>query len=369
MGAPADAAGWLLFQAFGPPAPPPIDPQQAATNAVVLAFCWFTGIILGLSSSNLRREQLNYTLGTMGIMAHELRTPLATMQLIAEAVRNEAPRTAARAASGCSSSAAAAEPPGAQHEPPDRHADHQRAADAAGRRNAERISAAELVQKAIADYPFRSTRERQGVAVRCHGDFHFLGSSRLFSQVIDNLTKNALRSLAAASSPADPGDLLIEVGAQGSAGASSSPTTASAWTRPAASASSSPSSPPTAAPATASAWPSASGWCRRAGHHPGEVRRPPGRGLHHRAAGRPGQCKRRRPMTFPLFHSPGTVVFLDDDPDYLEMLALVLPRHWHLRLFLRPTDCIAHLLQEPPFWEADAWNQQQLIGSGARASR
>lgn len=66
-------------------------------------------------------------------------------------------------------------------------------------------------------------------------------------------------------------------------------------------------------------------------------------------------------MTFPLFHRPGTVVFLDDDPDYLEMLALVLPRHWHLRLFMRPTECIAHLLQEPPFWEADAWNQQQLV--------
>jgi CheY-like chemotaxis protein len=66
-------------------------------------------------------------------------------------------------------------------------------------------------------------------------------------------------------------------------------------------------------------------------------------------------------MTFPLFHRPGTVVFLDDDPDYLEMLALVLPRHWHLRLFMRPSECIGHLLQEPPFWEADAWNQQQLI--------
>ena len=66
-------------------------------------------------------------------------------------------------------------------------------------------------------------------------------------------------------------------------------------------------------------------------------------------------------MTFPLFHRPGTVVFLDDDPDYLEMLALVLPRHWHLKLFLRPAECISYLLQEPPFWEADAWNQQQLV--------
>jgi CheY-like chemotaxis protein len=66
-------------------------------------------------------------------------------------------------------------------------------------------------------------------------------------------------------------------------------------------------------------------------------------------------------MSFPLFHRPGTVVFLDDDPDYLEMLAMVLPRHWHVKLFLRPVECINYLQQEPPFWEADAWNQQQLI--------
>ncbi|MDP3760786.1 MAG: response regulator [Ramlibacter sp.] len=66
-------------------------------------------------------------------------------------------------------------------------------------------------------------------------------------------------------------------------------------------------------------------------------------------------------MNFSLFHRPGTLVFLDDDPDYLEMLALVLPRHWHVKLFTRPNECINYLQQEPPFWEADAWNQQQLI--------
>lgn len=66
-------------------------------------------------------------------------------------------------------------------------------------------------------------------------------------------------------------------------------------------------------------------------------------------------------MSFSLFQRPGTVVFLDDDPDYLEMLALVLPRHWHVKLFMRPQNCINYLQQEPPFWEADAWNQQQLV--------
>src|SRR3954447_5272364 len=69
-------------------------------------------------------------------------------------------------------------------------------------------------------------------------------------------------------------------------------------------------------------------------------------------------------MSFPLFHRPGAVVFLDDDPDYLEMLALVLPRQWHIELFVRPQECINYLQQEPPFWEADAWNQQQLVENG-----
>jgi signal transduction histidine kinase len=80
--------------------------------------------------------------------------------------------------------------------------------------HAERISAADLVKTAIANYPFRSTREREAVVVRVHDDFHFLGSRDLFAQVIANLIKNALRSLAAATSASRPGDLLIQVGAQ-----------------------------------------------------------------------------------------------------------------------------------------------------------
>lgn len=66
-------------------------------------------------------------------------------------------------------------------------------------------------------------------------------------------------------------------------------------------------------------------------------------------------------MTFPLFQRPGTVAILDDDPEYLEMLAMVLPAEWHVRLFLRPAEFVAHLERESPFWEADAWHQQQLI--------
>jgi two-component system CAI-1 autoinducer sensor kinase/phosphatase CqsS len=52
------------------------------------------------------------------------------------------------------------------------------------------------------------------VRVKIHGDFAFHGSHALFSQVIDNLVKNALRSLAAGSSATQPGDIAIDVGVQ-----------------------------------------------------------------------------------------------------------------------------------------------------------
>ena len=54
-------------------------------------------------------------------------------------------------------------------------------------------------------------------------------------------------------------------------------------------------------------------------------------------------------MSFPLYQSPGTIVFLDDDLEYLHMLALVMPENWHVRLFQRPQTCINYLQQEPPF--------------------
>jgi two-component system CAI-1 autoinducer sensor kinase/phosphatase CqsS len=203
-------AAWLAFNAFGP-AVPPLSGEQIATSVIVLGFSWYMALMLGLSSSNLRREQINYTLATMGIMAHELRTPLATMSLIGDAVRNEA-----KAQPG--GDPARLELLGTRLHTLVRNMNHQIDTQIANARilrlprHKEVISAAELVQGALRDYPYRSTRERESVTLQVHADFRFRGSHALFSQVIDNLVKNALRSLAAATTASKPGDLLIEIG-------------------------------------------------------------------------------------------------------------------------------------------------------------
>lgn len=66
-------------------------------------------------------------------------------------------------------------------------------------------------------------------------------------------------------------------------------------------------------------------------------------------------------MPFPLYHRPGAVVFLDDDPDYLEMLADVMPANWHVRLMLRPVACIESLVGEIASLELDRWSQQEMV--------
>lgn len=66
-------------------------------------------------------------------------------------------------------------------------------------------------------------------------------------------------------------------------------------------------------------------------------------------------------MSLNLFHCPASIAFLDDDQDYLQMLGLMLPERWNVRLYTRVDDCLAALEHETAAWEADAWTQQQII--------
>jgi CheY-like chemotaxis protein len=56
---------------------------------------------------------------------------------------------------------------------------------------------------------------------------------------------------------------------------------------------------------------------------------------------------------FNLSLSPAGVVFLDDDPDFLETLALALPRVWHAEFHLRPTPLLARLQADAGGWQAE----------------
>lgn len=184
-------------------------------NLVVILFSWGVGLLLGASSANLRRVRLLNTLSTMGVMAHELRTPLSTVNLLADVLRNLAqldmPDMSESKRAKVLDLAARL-----QHlvRNMNRQIDTQISNAQLMRlpREQARISAAALVQDVVAEYPYRSSRERDCVRVKIQQDFSFLGSPALFSQVLNNLLKNALHALASTSTAPAPGDLRLDVG-------------------------------------------------------------------------------------------------------------------------------------------------------------
>jgi two-component system, CAI-1 autoinducer sensor kinase/phosphatase CqsS len=203
---------WLLFLALGPHGMQ-VPPEQVPVNAVVIAFCWSAALLLGISSANLRREHLKHTLTTIGIMAHELRTPLATMSLVGDAMRPDpqsGPRSDADEKLGKLSQRLHALVRNMNHQI-DSQIANARLNHLQGHR--ELVSAATVVREIVHNYPYRNQRERECVVVQVRRDFAFRSSRALFGQVIDNLLKNALKALAASSRAASPGDLTIEIGA------------------------------------------------------------------------------------------------------------------------------------------------------------
>lgn len=201
----------LLFRELVPGGPL-IFTAAHATDAVVIAFCWGSALLLGVSSASLRREQLAHTLATMGIMAHELRTPLSTAALIGDAVQMEAERQPQHPG------AAQLEKLGQRLHMLVRNMNYQLDTQIANAkllqlpRYTEKVSASELVHDVVANFPYAANRQRDCVTVTIHDDFVFLSSYTQFSQVLGNLIKNALHSLMAADSRYPPGALHIEVG-------------------------------------------------------------------------------------------------------------------------------------------------------------
>ena len=180
-------------------------------NLILIGFALIMSLMLGMSGANLRRVRLINTLSTMGVMAHELRTPLATVNLVGDVLRGLA-----------------------QHDVPEpkrkkleelslrlqnlvrsmnRQIDTQISNAQLLRlpRPTTHLSAFELVQDVIGQYPFRSPRERENVHLALDEDFSFLGSKAQFSQVLVNLIKNALHSVAATGRSPSPDDLRIVV--------------------------------------------------------------------------------------------------------------------------------------------------------------
>jgi two-component system, CAI-1 autoinducer sensor kinase/phosphatase CqsS len=189
-----------------------------SAQGVVLFFAWASALELAISSANQRRKRLENSLTTMGIIGHELRTPLATLSLLVDALRGAASKKTLHidhtqieeiVARMCALSRTM-----------NRQIDMQIANSSLLRLSVgkEEISADSMVRSAMTQYPFKTRREQEVVDVFVLSDFDFLGSQHLFEQVILNLVKNAYRAVALTQRPFRYADVHIEVTGVGKKG-------------------------------------------------------------------------------------------------------------------------------------------------------
>jgi two-component system, CAI-1 autoinducer sensor kinase/phosphatase CqsS len=193
-------------------------PHFPTDSAAVLGFCFVVAIAFGASHANLRRERLRHSLVVMGIMAHELRTPLATASLIGQAIISEAGNHDEKARiRGLTKLAKRLE---ALTQTINHHIDLQmmNARFMQLPPTKQLISATGLVNKVVTQYPFNSRAEENCVEVITQEDFLFFGSDWQFTQVLNNLLKNALYSLKVAQSRFFVGDLRIQLSVKNGTG-------------------------------------------------------------------------------------------------------------------------------------------------------
>lgn len=183
-------------------------------NVIVIAFAWVTGLALGLSASNLRIEHLNQTLSTMGILAHELRTPIASVALMGDVLSESVHEVRAL---GATASADRLQFLSTRLDALVRmmhnHIDTQiaNARQSLPATPLEPLLASSCLQTVLADYPFATEAQRRAVSVEVHRDFIFLGVPAWLTQIVNNLMKNALYALAAKQTPLQAGSVRLVV--------------------------------------------------------------------------------------------------------------------------------------------------------------
>jgi two-component system, CAI-1 autoinducer sensor kinase/phosphatase CqsS len=177
----------------------------------VFLFALYMAMVFALSSANMRRKRLDNALTTMGVVAHELRTPLAALSLLGDALRGRIVST------GDTGRNKALEDIAGRIFALTRTMNQQidmQISNASILRLSPRkevVSATYVVQSALSQYPFQNQRERELIRLDLKRDFDFEGSQRLFEQVLLNLMKNAFRAMAAHQHPVEKLGVCIEV--------------------------------------------------------------------------------------------------------------------------------------------------------------
>jgi two-component system, CAI-1 autoinducer sensor kinase/phosphatase CqsS len=169
-----------------------LDEFNLLVDIFLFMFAWSSAMLLGATTANKMKQSVANTAFSFGVMAHELRTPLAGMHLISTMLRDNAMKAQDEKTLHISQKL------DVMIKTVHTHLNNQVA-------NSRLlniptpdtlISAHDCVACAVRDYPYKTSREAAAVQIQTKQDFIFLGSDVFFKQVFNNLISNAFKAIA-----------------------------------------------------------------------------------------------------------------------------------------------------------------------------
>jgi two-component system, CAI-1 autoinducer sensor kinase/phosphatase CqsS len=185
----------------------PLATDALLQYAPVWAFALISGAVFSISHSISNQARIDAIIAATNNIAHELRTPLASVRIATQAVDRFLPLLAESHRKAVAAGLPVTELRDSQlgrlakaMDAIGREVEHANtvidmllvAARPIGALQMENVSARECVLEALERYPFGSQHERSRVSVGSCDDFQFSGSRLLLVHVLFNLIKNAL---------------------------------------------------------------------------------------------------------------------------------------------------------------------------------
>ncbi len=186
----------------------PIDDKTTfVTFQIVFGFAWASAVVAGGSAANLLKQHQANTFFNLGVMAHELRTPIASINVLNHILNKTAIELQHTQLTSLSQKLSNLV------KTINQHINDQIANSKTDRGNIELLncSALDLVEQTVKMYPFKDVQESAIVIIKCQDNFCFIGNTILYTQVLNNLIKNAFHAMHAKELSTEQMSLTIEI--------------------------------------------------------------------------------------------------------------------------------------------------------------
>lgn len=200
---------WALYGAGVLSVPPDVAPAVPNAHLTVVLYSWIIAAILAASSANVRKERMEASRVTLGIVAHEFRTPLGAATVLNETIRKladkESPGAARKIADLSDRMSSIFKSMNSQI---DLQMNNARIAQGISAIR-EVVDVDQVIRDSVKLYPESYPGQSENITLELASDTRVVGNRELLLHVFFNLYSNAFKAIDKRSRPIQRGDIKV----------------------------------------------------------------------------------------------------------------------------------------------------------------